>query len=131
VRAPDTYLLSARFAMMPSRPLRSASSKNFVPDVSRWRLNATSLCLGRMALRRFLRSVSGNSSKPTPSRNIKSNARPSNSPPLFPATYLNKPFGDNARMGTVRRTPVERRPRERKPGPSETKNFRFADKRKT
>ena len=25
----------ARFAMMPSRPLRSASSKNFVPDVLR------------------------------------------------------------------------------------------------
>ena len=35
VRAPDRYLLSARLAMMPSRPLRSASSKNFVPDVLR------------------------------------------------------------------------------------------------
>jgi hypothetical protein len=32
---PDRYWLSARFAMMPSRPLRSASSKNFLPDVLR------------------------------------------------------------------------------------------------
>ena len=31
VRAPDRYLLSARLAMMPSRPLRSASSKNLLP----------------------------------------------------------------------------------------------------
>jgi hypothetical protein len=31
VRPPDTYLLSARLAMIPSRPFRSASSKHFVP----------------------------------------------------------------------------------------------------
>ncbi len=49
--------------MMPSRPLRSASSKNFVPNVFRSRLKAISLCFGRMDLRRFFRSVSGNRAK--------------------------------------------------------------------
>jgi hypothetical protein len=31
VRLPDLYALSARFAMTPSKPFRSASAKNFVP----------------------------------------------------------------------------------------------------
>jgi hypothetical protein len=33
VRTPDKYLLSPRFAMIPSRPLRSASSKNLVRTI--------------------------------------------------------------------------------------------------
>src|SRR5436189_2130516 len=37
VRAPDRYWLSARLAMMPSRPLQSASLKNFVPKVAHLR----------------------------------------------------------------------------------------------
>ena len=35
VLAPDRYWLSARLAMMPSRPSRSASLKNFAPKVAR------------------------------------------------------------------------------------------------
>src|SRR6195952_2448668 len=33
VRAPDTYLLSARFAMMPSRPCRPGWAEDFGPEV--------------------------------------------------------------------------------------------------
>jgi hypothetical protein len=43
VRSPDTYPLSTRLAMTPSRPSRSVSSKYVVPDVLRWRLNTMSL----------------------------------------------------------------------------------------
>src|SRR5215218_565899 len=51
----------------PSKPLPSASWKNFVPKVARCWLNAISLCFGKMALRRFLRLISESPRRSCPS----------------------------------------------------------------
>jgi ABC transporter substrate binding protein len=75
VRAPDRYWLPERLAIIPSRPLRSASAKNLVPSALRWLLNAMSLWCGNISLRRALRSSSVSSRKSSPSRNIRSNAQ--------------------------------------------------------
>lgn len=75
VRPPDAYALSARFAMMPSRPFFSASAKNVWPLPLRCGLNAISLCRGKIDLSRFLRSRRGSFRRSSPSANMRSNVQ--------------------------------------------------------